>query len=83
MEDMVGDGGSVAGSEGDCRSTVVSSVAMVRWVAIVGMREREKGKEREREKKKNKKIKINKGWSEQDGCCRCHEPTVVALSVVI
>ena len=51
-------------------AVVASSVAMVRWVVIMGMREREmkRGKERERERKKNKKNeKETREWSTQDG----------------
>ena len=47
---------------------VASPVAMVRWVAIMGMRERER-------KKKNKKE--TKGWPEQE------KPPQVALLAVI
>ena len=70
MEDMVGD------ERGSCRRwrrlsvsdgigvvIVASPVAMVRWVAIMGMRERERERERER-KRRIRKEKKTRGWPE-------------------
>ena len=41
-------------------AVVVSSVAMVRWATIMGMREIDRGKEKEKEKEKERRRKTKK-----------------------